>query len=247
MEIRMRKAVLIGMTAAAVASAGCGRSHNDEDAGPVVERSYKVGDFNRVEVAGPFEVTIHTGAAPSVSAKGNQKLIERLEVEVRGDKLVVHPKERHGLFNFGWGTSGQGSLAITVPNLSAATLAGSGGITIDKVQGDRFEGQIAGSGDLRVDSVDVGALQLGIAGSGNAQAISGKAASAKYEIMGSGGLDASGITSETVKVTVAGAGEVKAHATKAADVNIMGSGDVTITGGAKCDISKAGSGDVHCS
>lgn len=243
----MRKAIVIGILAAATASAGCTRSHNDEDAGPVVQRDYQVGNFSKVEVAGPFDVTVHTGAPASVHAKGNQKLIDRLEVEVRGDRLIVHPKQRNGWFNWGWGSSGKGEVAITVPTLAGATLAGSGGISIDKVKGDSFEGQIAGSGDLRVDSVEVGALKLGIAGSGDVRALSGKANIAEYEIMGSGGVDAGNVSSATLKVSVAGSGSVKGQATGTAQVNIMGSGDVTVTGGAKCNVSKAGSGDVHCS
>jgi hypothetical protein len=242
----MRKAMLIGIAAAAVASAGCGRTHA-EDGGPMVQRSYQVGNFSEVEVAGPFDVTIHTGTAPSVNAHGNQKLLDRLVVEVKGDKLVIHPEQHHGFFNWGWGPSGKADIAITVPSINAATLAGSGGISIDKVQGDRFEGQIAGSGNLRVDNLDVGELKLGIAGSGSARALAGKAATAEYEIMGSGGVDAGGVATNGVKVTVAGSGDVKANASGTAKVDIMGSGDVTVTGGAKCDISKAGSGDVRCS
>lgn len=243
----MRKALLIGVAAAAVAVAGCSW-HHDEDGGPMVQRSYQVGNFDQVTVAGPFDVTIRTGSGPTVSARGNQKLIDRLEVEVKGNRLEIRPERNHGFFNWGWGSStGQGTIAITVPTLSAATLAGSGDLDIDKVQGDRFEGQIAGSGDLKVDSVNVGSLKLGIAGSGGAHAMSGKAATAQYSIAGSGGVDASGVTTTQLKVSIAGAGDVKAHATGTADVSIMGSGSVNVTGGAKCTVSKAGSGDVTCS
>lgn len=242
----MRNAVLIGIAAAAIASAGCGRTRS-EDGGPVVQRSYQVGDFDQVEVAGPFDVTIRTGSAASVDVRGNEKLIEQLEVEVRGRTLEVHPRKR-GFFSWGWGShSGKGEIAITVQNLTAATLAGSGGISIDKVRGERFEGQIAGSGDLRIDSVDVRMLKLGIAGSGSASAGSGKASRAEYEIAGAGDVATTGVASENVKVAIAGSGDVKAQATGTADVDIMGSGDVDITGGAKCSVNKAGSGDVRCS
>lgn len=243
----MRKAMLIGVAAATMASSGCGQTRS-EDGGPTVQRQYQVGNFQKVEVAGPFDVTIRTGSGPTVSASGSEKLIERLVVEVKGDTLEVHQERHHGFFNWGWNSSnGQGRIAITVPALSAATLAGSGGITIDKVEGDRFDGQIAGSGDLRVDSVNVGSLKLGIAGSGGAHATSGKAANAQYEIAGSGGIDAAGVQTGTLKIDIAGAGDVKAHASDTAKVNIMGSGDVNVTGGAKCSVSKAGSGDVTCS
>lgn len=242
----MGKAILIGAATAAIVVGGCSRGHA-EDGGPTVQRSYKVGDFKQVEAAGPFNVTVHTGAAPSVSASGNEKLIERLVVEVRGDKLVIHTERRHGMFNWGWGTSGSANIAVTVPALTGATLAGSGGITIDSVKGDNFEGAVAGSGDLNIDSIEVQSLKLSIAGSGDVRAKGGQARVAEFEIAGSGGIDARSVRSEVATATIMGSGSINGQATGTGDVTIMGSGDVTLTGGAKCSITKHGSGDVHCS
>jgi hypothetical protein len=244
----MRKAIIAAIIAGAAATAACGHSRDEnEDPGPAVSKTYPVGNFTEVEVAGPFDVDIRTGANPGVTARGNEKLIERLEVEVRGNKLVIRPKSERRWFG-GWGSvSGKGSIAVTVPMVSAATLAGSGSLTINAVRGDTFEGQIAGSGDLRVDTVEVSRLKLGIAGSGGASARSGRAQRAEYEIAGSGGVDARGLAVEDLEISIAGSGDIKANATRTADVDIMGSGDVDLTGGAKCTISKAGSGDVRCS
>ena len=241
----MRKTIATAVVAAAAATAGCGQTRA-EDGGPTTSRNYQVGNFEEVEVAGPFDVTIRTGANPSVRATGSEKMIERLVVEVKGNKLSIHPRREKGWFG-GWNFRGKGQIAITVPMIRAATLAGSGGLDIDRVRGDRFEGQIAGSGDLRVGAVEVGSLKLGIAGSGAANAGSGRARSAEYEIAGSGGVDARGIAAEDLKVSIAGSGDVKAQASRSADVDIAGSGDVEVTGGATCSVSKAGSGNVRCS
>lgn len=243
----MRKTLAVALAVAAGATSACGHSADDGDPGAAVSRSFPVGNFSEVEVAGPFDVDIRTGANPGVTARGNQKLIDRLEVEVRGNKLTIRPKSERRWFG-GWSsTGGKGSIAVTVPMVSAATLAGSGSLTINAVRGDSFEGQIAGSGDLRVDTVEVGRLKLGIAGSGGATARSGRAQRAEYEIAGSGGVDARGLQVEDLDISIAGSGDIKANATRTADVDIMGSGDVDLTGGAKCSISKAGSGDVRCS
>lgn len=244
----MRKLVTVAALAAAASTAACGRSRDENgDPGPAVSKAYQVGNFTEVEVAGPFDVDIKTGANPGVTARGNQKLIDRLEVEVRGNTLRIRPRSERRWFG-GWGSvRGKGSIAVTVPMISAASLAGSGNLSINQVRGDTFEGEIAGSGDLRVDSVEVSRLKLGIAGSGGATARSGRAQRAEYEIAGSGGVDARGIAVEDLEISIAGSGDIKAHASKTADVDIMGSGDVDITGGAKCSISKAGSGDVRCS
>jgi hypothetical protein len=242
----MRKLTTAALIAASAATSACGRERS-EDPGPVVSRNFQVGNFTEVEVAGPFDVNIHTGANPGVSASGNQRLIDRLEVEVRGSKLVVRPRSEHRWFG-GWHwTNGKGTISVTVPMIEAATLAGAGDLSIDNIKGDRFDGQIEGSGDLKLGSVEVGSLKVGIAGSGGATARQGKAQQAKYDIAGSGDVDVQTIQVEDLKVSIAGAGGVKAHATRTADVTIMGSGDVTVTGGAKCSEHKMGSGSVNCS
>ena len=231
--------------AAAAALSGC-QSHTDDNGGPTVSRTYQVGNFQEIEVAGPYDVVIRTGG-PTVSANGSERLLEKTEVEVKGDKLVIHPERNRGFFNFGWSTHGKASFAITVPQLTGATIAGSGNVKIDKVQGNSFKGAVAGSGGLSVGAIDVQQLKLAIAGSGGARANSGKAQQAKYEIAGSGDVDARQVQTQSVKVSIAGSGSVHALSSGTADVDIMGSGDVEITGGAKCNVSKAGSGDVRCS
>jgi hypothetical protein len=243
----MRKVIAAAAVAAASATSACSHARG-EDAGPTVSRNYNVGSFSQIELAGRYDVDVRTGPKISVSASGPKKLMERLLVEVRGDRLVIHPRNERRWWNSdGWHGHDKVQVTVTVPSLSAATLAGSGGIRIDKVQGDRFQGEIAGSGDLHLGSVEVGLLKLGIAGSGGVNAGTGRARSAEYEIAGSGGLNAAGVSVEQLKVSIAGSGDIKAKASGAADVDIMGSGDVEVTGGAKCSISKAGSGNVRCS
>ena len=242
----MRKSIAAALIAASSATAACSHER-DEDGGPAVSRAFQVGNFTALEAAGPFDVTVRTGASPGVQVRGNQKLVEKLVVEVKGDKLVIHTESNRGWFNWGWGTNGKADIAITVPMISAATLAGSGGINIDHVKGDNFDGTVAGSGDLNIDSVEVQALKLSIAGSGDVRARSGQTGSAAYKIAGSGGIDARSVKAQTADVSIAGSGSISGQATTAADVKIMGSGDVTLTGGAKCNVTKHGSGDVNCS
>jgi hypothetical protein len=240
----MRKAVLMGVAAAALIAGGCSRGQA-ESGGPATQKTFQVGSFEQIVVAGPYDVDVHTGAQPSVSATGAQKLIDNMKVEVRGNRLVIEP-EHHGFFNWGWGTNGSARVNVTVPSLTAAKIAGSGGITVDKVQGDSFDGAVAGSGDLTLNGLQVQQLKLAIAGSGDLRA-TGQAQSAEYTIAGSGDLDARGVQSATAAAKIMGSGSIKAHATGTADVTVLGSGDVDIAGGAKCTVTKHGSGDVNCS
>lgn len=242
----MRKIIAVAAIAAAsAATSACG--HADNDGGATVSRNFQVGSFQQIEVAGPYEVDVRTGGNPTVSAKGPEKLLDRTIVEVQDGKLVIHPQEHRGFMNFSFGSHGNAHFTVTVPQLTGATIAGSGGIDIDRVEGPAFEGTVAGSGGLDVKNVAVQSLKLSIGGSGSAKAEAGKATAADYSIGGSGDIEAGGVQAQQAKVSIAGSGNITANATGTADVSIMGSGDVTVSGGAKCTINKAGSGSVKCS
>jgi len=241
----MRYFAILATGIAVVSLGGCGLS--SASTGTRVDRNFEVGSFTGIEVAGPYDVTVRTGSTVGVHANGTEKALGEMRVEVKGDRLEITPLKRHKWgFNWGWQSSSPVSLTVTVPVLDHAGIAGSGAITVDKVSGAKFTGEIAGSGDLMLSAIDAGEVKLSIAGSGAIQA-GGKAKSVKYEIAGSGDIDAAGLTAETAEVSIAGSGGVKGHASGTARVEMMGSGDVELTGGAKCSVTKNGSGDIRCS
>ncbi len=240
----MRRYLIPASAAIALAAAGCNAARSEEP-GPSVNRSFEVGAFDRIEVAGPYEVSVTTGSAPSVRATGPDNAIDKMVVEVEGGKLKIHPRKKTGM-NFGWSKRHKVAVQVTVPSLRGAEIAGSGDINVDKVSGEHFDGGIAGSGALKLGQVQVNSLSLGIAGSGGAVLGQGKANRVEYEIAGSGDIDGGGLAAERASVSIAGSGNVVANASATADVDIAGSGDVRITGGAKCNVSKAGSGNVTC-
>ena len=233
------------VAAAALLAGACHFSADAEerDPGPQVSRNYQVGAFDKIAVAGPYEVNVVTGGQPGVSAKGGENLLAETDVIVEGDTLKIMPKKHKGI-RWNW-NRGKAVFTVNAAALRGAAIAGSGGITVDKVAGD-FDGDVAGSGDLRLASVAGGKIKLAIAGSGDVSA-AGKADSVNLSIAGSGDINAGGLAAQTADVSIAGSGNIAANASGTADVSIMGSGDVDISGGAKCTISKHGSGDVRCS
>ncbi len=237
----------IAIGAAAVMASGCRIGGSDEarDPGPVADRSYAPGAFDRIAVSGPYDVIVKTGGQPGVTARGGQAILDETEVVVENGELQIKPRNRRG---FSWRMSRDSKVRMTVnaASIRGATIAGSGGIDLDRASGPRFEGEVAGSGDLAIGAVDAEAAEFSIAGSGGVRA-GGKVGKLDINIAGSGDIDLSGLTATDASVSIAGSGNVRARATGTADVSIMGSGDVEITGGAKCTVSKNGSGDVRCS
>jgi len=239
---------MIRFTSIAIAALLAGACHfsadaEERDPGPEVSRNYQVGAFDKIAVAGPYEVTVVTGGQPGVSAKGGQNLLEETNVVVEDGTLKIMPKKHKGI-RWNW-NHGKAVFTVNAAALRGAAIAGSGGISVDKVAGD-FDGDVAGSGDLKLASVAGGKIKLAIAGSGDVSA-AGKADSVELSIAGSGDINAGGLSSQTADVSIAGSGNITANASGSAAVSIMGSGDVEVTGGAKCSVSKHGSGNVRCS
>ena len=236
---------MLTIAAVALAASACnvGANAENRDPGSSVTRTFQLGAFDKIAVAGPYEVRVTTGSRPGASATGGSNLLDETEVVVEGDTLKIRPKKKNGI-RWSWGKRGKAEFTVTTAMLHGAEIAGSGGISVDKVDGD-FKGEVAGSGNLKLAAVNGGAVEIAIAGSGKVAA-AGKSASTKIEIAGSGDVDASGLAAKTADVLIAGSGNVRAQASDTATVEIMGSGDVTISGGAKCEIDKAGSGNVTC-
>ena len=235
----------VTIAAAALAASACnlGANAEERDPGSSVSRTYQIGAFDRIEVAGPYDVKVATGGSPGASATGGEKLLDETEVVVEGNVLKIRAKKKNGI-RWNWGKRGKAEFTVTTAMLRGAGIAGSGGIAVDKVDGD-FKGDVAGSGNLQLAAVNGGAVSLEIAGSGKISA-AGKARSTSIEIAGSGDVDTSGLAASTADVSIAGSGNVRANASDTADVSIAGSGNVNISGGAKCSVDKAGSGNVTC-
>ncbi len=190
--------------------------------GPQVTRTYQVGAFDKVAVAGPYEVNVVTGGQGGITATGGENLLDETEVVVEDGTLKIKPKKQKG-FHWSW-RGGKAVFTVNAAAIHGAAIAGSGGINVDKVAGD-FDGDVAGSGDLKLASVEGGKVKLAIAGSGGIDA-AGKADSVDISIAGSGDIRVGGLASRTADVSIAGSGNVDANASESADVSIMGSGDV---------------------
>lgn len=229
------------------ASNGNGTSQASRDAIPAqgagATRTFAAKDFTEVELFGPDNVDVKYGATFSVSAEGDPKMLDELDITVRNGTLRVGRKSQ----GWGWNRSdGNGvRVTVTLPKLTAAKLTGSGDLTADKGEGD-FDAELTGSGNLTVAALTGGNVDLEATGSGDLK-VSGTAARFEADVMGSGDIDARGLSVTAAKIDIMGSGNVYGTVKGEAKVSIMGSGDAELTGGAKCNTSAMGSGEAKCS
>src|SRR5579875_2074952 len=192
------------------------------------ERSYPVTDFDRIQVEGPFEVTLATGVGSHVHATGSADALDRVSVEVDGSTLRI----RTNVSAWG-GTPGQSPgpvrIEASTQDLAKATLLGSGSLAIDKARGLKVGLAVGGSGRLTVGAVDVDNLVVDLLGSGDI-IMGGHAKQLHVVAKGSGNVTGGALAAEDVQLEAETAGNVMLGRARSAKIIATGSGDVTVGG-----------------
>ena len=237
-----------------------------------VKRDVAVGYFSKVSLGGSADVKFVQGSKNSARIVGAKRLVDNLEVNVKGETLVISMKGDGGGIFYGNFFQNGVEYGVTVyvssPDLTDISVRGSGDFCMDsnldtdaltvsvvgsgdvemrKVVCDRASFMQKGSGDVKVQSVDCASAVLDITGSGDMDMKLLKANTAEMKLRGSGDLEASlnGVTSTTASVL--GSGDIDLHFTNCGNAvcNVRGSGTISLEGYLKSlKQSVTGSGDI---
>ena len=250
---RLRKREIVFALAAGTVAAG-GASlilFNSDDDGPPAPAAhgsrtmtYQIADFDEISTSGPQDVVVTRGDTFAVRAEGSPEALAWLKPVVANGRLTIEPRD--GFNWMGWQKLRPATFYVTLPRLDAVAVAGSGDISVDRIEGESFEATIAGPGSLAIASMDVKQASFSIGASGDVTA-AGTAGDTHVSIGGSGEVQAGRLRSQTASVSIAGSGDVALTVEEDAKVSIAGSGNVDIAGPAHCSVTQMGSGDVRCS
>jgi hypothetical protein len=173
------------------------------------EQVRSVAPFSAVSNSGVVNVHIEVGKPQSVTVNGDDDLVRDLLTDVVGNELKIHM--RHDTVTIG-GHHEDLRVTITVPQLSAFTMAGAGESTITHVSGDSLDVRFAGAGSLKVD---------------------GSVRNFRLNVGGVGSIDTRDLHAETANVNVGGVGSVKVWASTRLDASVGGVGSLTYYGDPK--------------
>ena len=98
------------------------------------ERTYSVTDFDRIQVDGPYRVTVTVGSGSSARAEGSAEALDHLSVDVQGGILRVR-RNRSAWGGYPGEGAGSVAIALTTRDLRNAAVVGSGSLDIDRAQG----------------------------------------------------------------------------------------------------------------
>ena len=206
------------------------------------DRSFPATGFDKVDLAAAATVDVRTGGAFAIRAEGDQRLLDRLDIEVRNGTLIVGWRRGPALQ---LERKDNLHIAITMPRISAATVSGAGTLSIDRVEVPDFAATLRGAGTLRLVSLRARQVRLDMNGAGQIVAV-GSAEQIEAHLNGVGSIDAAQLPARAGRLTMSGTGSIKARVNGPADVTMAGIGRIEVRGQARCAIHKSGLGSVDC-
>lgn len=204
-----------------------------------------VPSFSEISLRVPAIVHVDQGKKQSVEIVAKSSTLEELITEVKGRELII----RFAAKNYIWKDFDPGKIEIfiTVPEVDALSLSGSGDIINDgSIKTRILNLTVSGSGDILLDDLEAERVKVKISGSGDIE-LEGNGVAEDLGIIISGSGDYKGLDFEVedANVKIVGSGNVGIHAEKRLKVRIAGSGDVVCKGTPLIDRSIVGSGKVR--
>jgi hypothetical protein len=235
MKTRIGGILLIAAIATATTFTSCKK--DTYGTGPVVSQTLSLQTITGINNCIDADVYLSQGAVQEVRVEGQANIIDHI---------------RHGVHNGTWDIEFDQNIHshrkitvyITIANLSAITISGSGDIycgTFDSV--DEVHFNIKGSGNIEA-GIHANSVYTEIEGSGNVS-LSGTTAYEEVKVNGSGDVGAFALGAVDTKVYIYGSGKVEINTSQSLYVKINGSGDVYYKGNPSIQMDNNGSGTVH--
>lgn len=237
----VRAAVLCAALACAAApiqaSAWPWGNEKVEGSGNVRQKARQVEQFHGVRMEMDGNLEVRTGNSESVVIETDDNLEPLIETVVENGVLSIRPTKRK--LNLRARTM---KIVVTTRQLDSLSLAGSGSINADKMQGGRLKLELGGSGKVNVQEIKGDSLAVSMGGSGSLVAGGGRSDKLSISIGGSGSVDLSKVATLDTSISIGGSGNVKVWAKETLRSSIAGSGNVSYYGDPKLSNSVAGSG-----
>jgi Putative auto-transporter adhesin, head GIN domain len=211
--------------------------------GHIATERRTVSGFERISIAGSFEVEIRQGTQEGVELTGDDNLLALVETRVEGPAgsatLKIGPKHDTQLE-----ATRPVRVGIDLIRLSAIGLGGSGSIAAQNLHVARLGVAIGGAGSVALPGLEAERLALDIGGSGRIRA-DGRAAALKVSIGGSGTCALPHLLVDDARLDIAGSGNADVNVSQQLSISIAGSGSVRHAGAAVPKVRIAGSGSVQ--
>lgn len=198
--------------------------------------------FTEISLRINGDVHLTQGSDQSVEIKAKSSTINKLITEVKDRKLVIRFSTTDSWFK-SW-NPGKVDIYITIPQIDALSVSGSGSIlSDDEITSRILDLAVSGSGDIKLTDLSAEKVSAAISGSGDIYLEGSDTADAlDAAISGSGDIKASELKAKNVNVKISGSGDCDVYAVDQLKVRVIGSGTVRYDGNPQIDSNISGSG-----
>jgi len=213
----------VSSSSSQVTSSSAGTIHEEpsdttDDSSNVTSESRSASGFEEVELQGVGSLSIQQTGTESLTIEAEEDVLPKVRTEVVNNRLIIGPKPNTSLL-----TTEPINYRLTVKDLSALEVSGSGGVDAEGISTDELAVTITGAGDVK---------------------IRGKAKSQQVAILGSGDYRARDLESKEVKVDVGGSGSAVVNVSDELNAEVSGSGSVEYIGDPTVNQYVSGAGRV---
>ena len=207
--------------------------------GDASERSYEVGNFNRVSLSLPGRLEIVQADRETLTILADANLHEYIDVKVSGNQLVIDSKRGYSL-----DPTRTIIYKLSVKNLKAISVSSAGEVVIEKLETSDLELSSSGVGNFMLDDLQANRLDVRISGSGSAE-VAGQVADVTIHISGAGNFSGGDLQAQDVDVNISGLGKATLWVEGSLNTNISGAGSITYYGSPQVHKNTSGAGTVR--
>jgi len=199
--------------------------------------------FTKIAFRTAGKVYVKQGTPQKVEIEGTSDILEKIKTKVEDGRLVIGPE--NSWRNWNWGSEDKVTVYITVANIEALDVSGSGELIAQtKITGNNINLDVSGSGSLTAE-LEAQDVDSDVSGSGRVSVNGTIAGKADFEISGSGKVLGADLVTNVARIDIAGSGDVEITVNKDLDADITGSGTVRYKGNpARVNSDASGSGSV---
>ena len=195
-----------------------GERGNDER----VTKTYAVGSFNKIDIAGAFEITLTPSKGSEVILEVDENLVKYIDISVLGERLIIDTDRR---------LDSREGIKIEIPVNELRKISSSGAsdiISSGPISSAELVVEVSGAGKVDL-KLDVKSVTLDLSGA-TLVYLEGAADHLEVNMSGAGSLEADGFEVRDCYIDISGVGNALVNVSGKLEAQVSGLGKVEYLG-----------------
>lgn len=188
-------------------------------------RTFEVGSFSNIDISAGLDLNFQSGTSQSVTVENAKGDFSDIEVEVRGDTLVLKRKKR-----MNWGQRrAQYGITVTAPVISGLEASSGSDVSGSGMSGENIRIDVSSGADVSVTGVNGGTVTIQTS-SGSDASVSGSCATVRADSSSGSDLVARDLVCQNGEADASSGSDISIHVTGTVRADASSGGDVEVFG-----------------